>query len=70
MDEFLTGMVLDILSSLDYFLLTITSLLYTNLTKDSSFAYSTVIFAIRMFGISMIMMPLITAGLNFPMDLL
>lgn len=46
------------------FLLTITSLLYTNLTKDTSFAYLTVIFAIRMFGISMIMMPSTTAGLN------
>ncbi|CDQ40794.1 MDR family MFS transporter [Virgibacillus salexigens] len=45
-------------------LLTITSFLYTNLTPDTSFAYLTVVFALRMFGISMIMMPSTTAGLN------
>lgn len=46
------------------FLLTITSLLYTNLTVDTSFTYLTIVFAVRMFGISMIMMPSTTAGLN------
>lgn len=46
------------------FLLTITSLLYTNLSVDTSFTYLTIVFAVRMFGISMIMMPSTTAGLN------
>ncbi|MEB5453601.1 MFS transporter [Virgibacillus pantothenticus] len=46
------------------FLLTVTSLLYTNLSSDTSFIYLTIVFAIRMFGISMVMMPSTTAGLN------
>ncbi|MBD1221637.1 DHA2 family efflux MFS transporter permease subunit [Virgibacillus halodenitrificans] len=45
-------------------ILTITSFLYTNLTPDTSLSYITVVFAVRMFGISMIMMPSTTAGLN------
>ncbi|MFC3038774.1 MDR family MFS transporter [Virgibacillus xinjiangensis] len=45
-------------------LLTITSLLYTNLTVDTSLAYLTIVFTVRMLGISMIMMPATTAGLN------
>ncbi|MBR7794636.1 MAG: MDR family MFS transporter [Bacillota bacterium] len=45
-------------------LLTITSFLYTRLTPDTSLPYLTIVFAIRMFGISMIMMPSTTAGLN------
>ncbi len=45
-------------------LLTITSFLYTKLTPDTSLPYLTIVFAIRMFGISMIMMPSTTAGLN------
>jgi len=45
-------------------LLTITSFLYTNLTPETSLAYITTVFAIRMFGISMVMMPATTAGLN------
>ncbi|NBJ69066.1 MULTISPECIES: MDR family MFS transporter [Clostridia] len=46
------------------FLLTVTSLMYTNLSSDTSFMYLTTVFAIRMFGISMVMMPSTTAGLN------
>ncbi|MFC2947098.1 DHA2 family efflux MFS transporter permease subunit [Virgibacillus sediminis] len=45
-------------------LLTLTSLLYTNLTVDTSLTYLTVVFTLRMLGISMIMMPATTAGLN------
>lgn len=45
-------------------ILTITTLLYTNLTATTSLTYLTIIFAIRMFGISMVMMPATTAGLN------
>lgn len=45
-------------------LLTITSFLYANLTPETTLTYITIVFAIRMFGISMIMMPATTAGLN------
>ncbi|MFD2042873.1 DHA2 family efflux MFS transporter permease subunit [Ornithinibacillus salinisoli] len=45
-------------------LLTVTSFLYTQLTPTTSLTYITVVFAIRMFGISMVMMPATTAGLN------
>lgn len=42
----------------------ITSFAFTNLTVDTSFKYLSIMFAIRMFGISMIMMPSATTGLN------
>src|SRR5699024_2824749 len=42
----------------------ITTFMYTRLTAETSFLYITVIFAIRMIGISMAMMPSTTAGLN------
>ncbi|WP_306798632.1 DHA2 family efflux MFS transporter permease subunit [Oceanobacillus saliphilus] len=45
-------------------LLTVTSFLYTNLSAHTSLAYLTIVFTIRMFGISMIMMPATTQGLN------
>lgn len=45
-------------------LLTVTSFLYTNLTPETSLSFITIVFAIRMFGISMVMMPATTAGLN------
>ncbi|MGM8365768.1 MDR family MFS transporter [Virgibacillus sp. W0181] len=45
-------------------ILTITTFLYTNLTSTTSLAYLMIVFAVRMFGISMIMMPATTAGLN------
>lgn len=45
-------------------LLTVTSFLYTRLTEETTLSYLTVVFAIRMLGISMIMMPATTAGLN------
>lgn len=45
-------------------IMTITTFMFTSLTIDTSFTYITVVFAVRMFGISMIMMPATTAGLN------
>lgn len=45
-------------------IMTVTTFLFTDLTVDTSLTYLTVVFAIRMFGISMIMMPATTAGLN------
>ena len=45
-------------------IMTITTFLFTNLSTETSLVYLTVVFAIRMFGISMVMMPVTTAGLN------
>lgn len=45
-------------------IMTITTFLFTNLTVDTSLSFLTIVFAIRMFGLSMIMMPATTAGLN------
>jgi len=45
-------------------IVTVTTLFYTRLTPDTSFMYITVVFAIRMAGIAMVMMPSTTAGLN------
>ncbi|PRO65506.1 MFS transporter [Alkalicoccus urumqiensis] len=42
----------------------VTTLLLTNLSLDMSFAYLTTIYAIRMFGLSLTMMPVMTAALN------
>ncbi|WP_163970306.1 MDR family MFS transporter [Oceanobacillus halotolerans] len=43
---------------------TITTFLFTRLSLDMSFAYLTTIYAIRMFGLSFAMMPVMTAALN------
>ncbi|MDX8046383.1 MDR family MFS transporter [Gracilibacillus sp. S3-1-1] len=45
-------------------IVTVTTFLFTNLDLDTSFVYLSVIFAIRMFGLSLVMMPVMTAGLN------
>lgn len=45
-------------------LMTITTFLYTDLSTETSLTYLTIVFAIRMFGMSMVMMPVTTAGLN------
>lgn len=42
----------------------ITTYLFTQLTDTTSYAYLISIYTIRMFGMSMIMMPIMTAGLN------
>lgn len=46
------------------FIITFTTLLFTNLTEETSLTYLTVSFAVRMIGLSMVMMPATTAGLN------
>ncbi|WP_416150428.1 MDR family MFS transporter [Salipaludibacillus sp. HK11] len=45
-------------------LMTITTFMFTNLTETTTFTYLTIVFAIRMVGMSMVMMPVTTAGLN------
>lgn len=45
-------------------IITITTFMYTNLTVDTSLMFLTIVFAIRMIGISMVTMPATTAGLN------
>jgi MFS family permease len=45
-------------------IMTITTFMYTNLSTSTSLAYLTTVFSIRMFGMSMVMMPVTTAGLN------
>ncbi|GIO24062.1 DHA2 family efflux MFS transporter permease subunit [Oceanobacillus sp. J11TS1] len=42
----------------------VTTYLFTQLTDTTSYTYLIVIYTIRMFGMSMIMMPIMTAGLN------
>ncbi|GAA5416410.1 multidrug export protein EmrB [Paraliobacillus ryukyuensis] len=44
--------------------MTVTTFLFTNLSADTSLVFLTVVFGIRMFGMSMVMMPVTTAGLN------
>lgn len=52
-------------------ILTITTFLFTNLTPDTTFAYLATMNALRMFAISMVMMPVTTSGLNqLPRDLI
>ncbi|MFD2706127.1 MDR family MFS transporter [Salibacterium lacus] len=45
-------------------IVTITTFLFTNITLDTSFAYLATIYAIRMFGLSFAMMPVVTSALN------
>lgn len=45
-------------------ILTVTTFLFSNLSADTAFAYLAIINAIRMLGISMVMMPSTTLGLN------
>ena len=45
-------------------IMSVTTIFFTNLTENTSLAYLTVVFAVRMIGISMVMMPSTTAGLN------
>ncbi|TCP23408.1 EmrB/QacA subfamily drug resistance transporter [Scopulibacillus darangshiensis] len=45
-------------------IITITTLAFSNLTPSTSFAFITILYSIRMFGLSMVMMPATTAGLN------
>ncbi|WP_263706049.1 MDR family MFS transporter [Shouchella tritolerans] len=52
------------LSIIGIALLVATSLLYTNLSESTSLVYLTVVYAFRMLGLSLVMMPVTTAGLN------
>ncbi|MGK7376856.1 MDR family MFS transporter [Planococcus sp. 1R117A] len=45
-------------------IVTVSTFQFSVLTTTTSFTYLTVMHAIRMFGVSMVMMPVITAGLN------
>ncbi len=45
-------------------IMSVTTFFFTNLTESTSLTYLTIVFAIRMVGISMVMMPSTTAGLN------
>ncbi|MFB4164049.1 MDR family MFS transporter [Alteribacillus sp. JSM 102045] len=45
-------------------LMTISNIMYTDLTTTTSFTYMTVMYLLRMAGIAMVMMPVTTAGLN------
>ncbi|GAB2565714.1 MDR family MFS transporter [Gracilibacillus alcaliphilus] len=45
-------------------IVTITTFLFTSLTIDTDYTFLVVIYAIRMFGLSLVMMPVMTAGLN------
>lgn len=45
-------------------IVTVTTFMFTNLSLDTTFTYLTIIYAIRMFGLSMALMPVITSALN------
>ncbi|RCW73166.1 MDR family MFS transporter [Saliterribacillus persicus] len=45
-------------------MMTIGTLLFTNLDENTSLTYMSVVFAMRMLGVAMVMMPIATAGLN------
>lgn len=49
----------------------VTTFMFTTLTTETTFTYIAVANAVRMFGISMVMMPVTTAGLNeLPLDII
>lgn len=45
-------------------IMTVTTIFFTQLTADTTLVYLTIVFTVRMLGISMVMMPSTTAGLN------
>ncbi|MFD2704538.1 MDR family MFS transporter [Salibacterium lacus] len=52
-------------------LVTVSNVMYTVLSTETSFVYMTTFYAMRMFGVAMVMMPVTTAGLNvLPRDLI
>lgn len=53
-----------LLSIIGLSIVAITTIMFSNLTVESTLSYLTVLYAIRMFGLSMVMMPTQTAGLN------
>lgn len=52
------------LSVIGLTIITITTFMFTNLGTTTSFMYIMVVYSVRMFGFSMVMMPVTTAGLN------
>lgn len=52
------------LSIIGFFILSVTTFMFTNLSTETTFMYLTVFNALRMLAISMVMMPVTTAGLN------
>lgn len=59
------------LAIIGFFILTVTTFLFTMLTPTTTFLFLASMNAIRMFAISMVMMPVTTAGLNqLPRDLI
>ncbi|SHN31207.1 MDR family MFS transporter [Gracilibacillus kekensis] len=45
-------------------IVSLTTFLFTSLTIDTAYSFLVVIYATRMFGLSLVMMPVMTAGLN------
>ncbi|SDN86089.1 MDR family MFS transporter [Alkalicoccus daliensis] len=45
-------------------IVTITTFMFTNLSLDMSFAFLTTVYAVRMFGLSLTLMPVMTSALN------
>lgn len=65
----ITGMLFDKfgakwLAATGMSIVTVTTFLFTSLTLDTKFSFLVIIYAIRMFGLSLVMMPVMTAGLN------
>ncbi|QMU08032.1 MDR family MFS transporter [Levilactobacillus suantsaii] len=59
------------LATMGLFLLTIGTLPFAWITKDTATIYIVVLYAIRMFGIAMVLMPATTAGMNaLPMNMI
>lgn len=65
----ITGKIFDkigakLLTIIGLTLVTVTSLLFTNLQEITSFVYLTAIYTFRMIGLACVMMPVTTAGIN------
>lgn len=45
-------------------IVSVTTFMFTNLSMETSFTYLVIVYAIRMFGLSLAMMPVMTNGLN------
>ncbi|WP_130859183.1 MDR family MFS transporter [Gracilibacillus phocaeensis] len=65
----ITGMLFDKfgakwLAAIGMGIVTVTTFLFTSLAIDTSYTFLVVIYAVRMFGLSLVMMPVMTAGLN------
>lgn len=52
------------LSIIGFSILVITTFMFTNLTEQTTFTYLAVVNSVRMLGVSMVLMPVTTAGLN------